>query len=128
MKKLAFLFLLLLVLLDSCKTSGDSDFEVLEGDIISISSPENAISGDNVKIVVQFYGMNGCSKGFNIKADKVGQTVTLSAFYTQPVDSRVCTEILPAHKLTYTFFADFPGVYFFQSARDKTIGDTLTVY
>lgn len=120
--------ILLLLLLDACKTSDDANFEVLEGDIISISSPDKAISGDNIQIEVQFHGVNGCSEGFNITAHTVGQTVTLSAYYKQPLEPQTCTEVLPAHKLNYTFFADFPGVYFFQSAQDIKIADTLTIY
>lgn len=129
MKKLGFISLILfLFILDGCKTSNDADFEVLEGEIISISCPDKVISGDKVKINVQFRGLNGCSEGFNITSQTIGQTVTLKAFFKQPSDGRICTEILPVHNLTYTFFADFAGVYFFQSAQDVNIADTLSYY
>ena len=129
MKNLYFILVIFSIsVLDSCKTSNNSDFEVLEGEIISISCPEKAISGDNVDVIVQFRGMNGCSEGFTIKANTVGQTVTLSAFYKQPLNTKYCNEISPVHTLTYSFFTDFAGVHFFQSAQNNSIADTLTVY
>jgi len=118
----------MLLLIASCKTSKDSDFNVKEGEIISIISPKNTNSSEDVKIDVVFTGLNGCSQGYNIKAEKVGQTIVLRAYYSFPNDGRACTEILPTHKLTYTFFADLPGTYFFQSAQNNLIADTLVVY
>lgn len=128
--KLTLKFILIIGLLFSlsCTNNKSSDFEVIESNIISITGPKTSISGEKVQIEVQFYGRNGCSTPFNITAATVGQTVTLQAYYKYPEDGRNCTEILPLHELTYTFFADYPGVYFFESKKDPTIRHTLTVY
>lgn len=112
----------------SCTSNANGEFEVMEGTIVSIATPSTAISGSNVQIEVSFQGMNGCSIPFNIKADQVGQKIKLRAYYKQPNDGKMCTEILPLHKLTYTFFADIRGVYFFESDSDPSITSTLTVY
>jgi hypothetical protein len=119
------LFVITIFLFNSCKSPSAKN--VVESNILSIVAPEKAIVGDNVEIEITFYGANGCSEPYNIKAEKVGQTITLRAYYLQPMDE-VCTEILPSYKLNYTFFADLPGPYFIQSALNNQIADTLVVY
>ncbi len=124
--KLLFIAFLSLILVTGCKTSKDSNTEVLETNIISITSPENAIVGDNVKIKVHFVGINGCAQPYSIEADKVGQTIKIRAFYSLPEDG-ICTDALTDLSLDYTYFADLPGPYFFTSSSDNTISDTLVV-
>ena len=117
-----------LLLLSGCTTNKSSGFEVFEAEIVSITGPKTSISGTSIKIEVKFYGRDGCSTPFDITSTTVGQTVTLQAYYKHPTDDRMCTEILQLHELTYTFFADYAGVYFFESKKDPTIKHILTVY
>ena len=127
MNKPLLLILIGLISFASCTSNKGESFEVLQSKIIQIKSPETAISDHEVKIKVKFSGINGCSEPYNLKADKVGQTITLRAFYKQP-DTEICTEILPVFELDYNFFADLPGTYFFVSEMDPSIADTLIVY
>lgn len=127
MKKQLIYILAIAIFIASCTSNKGDSFEVLQSKISQITSPETAISDHDVKIKVKFPGMNGCSEAFNLKADKVGQTITLRAFYKQP-DTEACTEILPIFELDYAFFADLPGTYFFVSEMDPSIADTLIVY
>lgn len=119
------LFIILSIFFVSCQSS--SSKQVVESNIVSIKAPEKAIVGDNVEIEVTFHGGNGCSEAYDIKAEKVGQTIMLRAYYLQPTN-QTCTYILPEFKLNYTFFADLPGPYFFISAQDNQVADTLVVY
>lgn len=113
----------------SCKTSSDAEFEVIQSEIIHITAPDKVNSNQQVAVEVSFYGRNGCSEPYNIKATQVGQTIRLTAFYKQPIAPMIsCTEILPLHTLTYMFFADLPGAHFFQSANNNAIADTLIVF
>lgn len=120
-----FILIIISISLGSC--TSPSTKQVLESPILSIVTPEKAIVGDNVEIEVTFNGANGCSEPYNIKAEKVGQTITLRAYYLQSTEKN-CTYILPQYKLNYTFFADLPGPYFIQSALNNQIADTLVVY
>jgi len=120
-----YLFIILPIVFISCQSS--SSKQVIESSIISINGPEKAIVGDNVEIEITFNGGNGCSEPYDIKAEKVGQTIMLRAYYLQPTNQN-CTYILPLYKLKYTFFADLPGPYFFISAQDNQVADTLVVY
>lgn len=120
-----YLFIILPFIFLSCKSS--SSKQVVESRIKSIKAPEKAIVGDNVEIEVTFYGSNGCSEAYDIKAEKVGQTIMLRAYYLQPIN-KSCTDNLPEFKLKYTFFADLPGPYFFISSQNNQIADTLVVY
>ncbi len=129
MKFICFILLSVnLVCFESCTNNSDSTIEVIESQIISISCPSTVNSGNNVEVKVQFTGENGCSKPHNIKAKKVGQLIQLQAFYSRPKNPEICTTELPIFTLSYTFFADLPGPYFFQSAGNSLIADTLTVY
>jgi hypothetical protein len=112
----------------SCTTNSDASPEINETNITSITTPENAIVNDNVDIVVDFFGPNGCAEAYNIKAEKVGQTITLRAYYSIPSTEMACTQALVPLQLKYSFFADLPGPYFFISNMDNTISDTLVVY
>lgn len=127
MKKPLFYILTFIFILTSCSTGTGDDFEILQSEITQITCPVSAISNNEVKIRVQFPGVNGCSEAYDIKANKVGQTITLSAYYKQP-DLGECTEIYPSFELDYTFFADLPGTYFFVSEMNPNIADTLVVY
>ena len=80
-----------------------------------------------MSIQVNFTGPNGCTEPFSLEADKVGQTITLRAYYSEPVSSG-CTAVVLNHSLNYNFFADLPGPYFFVSEMNKGVTDTLTVY
>ena len=99
----------------------------MEGTVIAINNPSSVVSGTTVEIEVSFYGMNGCSTPFDIKAEQVGQKIVLRGYYEQPTDGRICNESLPTHKLKYSFFTDIRGVYFFES-NSATVSSTLTVY
>ena len=118
----------LFFLVGSCKTSSNSDIEVIEGEITSISCPTSAISSNDVKIEVVFSAKNSCSTSYNIKATKVGQTIRLRAYFSIPKGIQVCNNNNTSHKLTYIYFPDLPGNYFFQSGQNRLIADTLVVY
>jgi hypothetical protein len=126
MKLFITLLLGVLVLFPSCKTKEDSNREVIESGIVLIDAPSKAIVGDNVKVTVHFTGHNGCTQPYSIEADKVGQTITLRAFYSLEND-QICTANIQNFSLEYDFFADLPGPYFFISSFDNTISDTLVV-
>lgn len=112
----------------ACSNNNEEPTEIIEAEIATITVQESAITGENISVEVAFYGRDGCSTPYNITANKVGQTITLRAFYSYPTDERNCTEILPLHRLTYTYFADMGGVYFFSSQQNASIADTLRVY
>ena len=123
----SFLVILLgLFFFTGCKSNSDENKEVHESYITKIVSPSEAIVGDNVEVAVHFTGSSGCSKPYSIEANKVGQTIELRAFYSEP-ESGACTANIPEFTLNYTFFADLPGPYFFVSRRDNSISDTLVV-
>ena len=117
-----------LLLTESCTTNTDTSPEINETSITAITAPKNAIVNDKVDIVIDFYGPNGCAEAYNIKADKVGQTITLRAYYSIPNTEMACTQALVPLQLSYSFFADLPGPYFFISSMDNTISDTLIIY
>jgi hypothetical protein len=112
----------------ACKTEDDATIEVHEATILKISVTETAIVDDDVTVRVSFYGPDGCAEPYNIKAEKVGQTVTLRSYYSKSTEDKACTSTLVELSLDYTFFADLPGPYFFISAQNNTVSDTLTVY
>ncbi len=116
------------MLTESCTTNTVSSPEVNETSITTITSPTSAIVNDNVEITVNFLGPNGCAEAYNIKAVKVGQTITLKAFYSLANPDAICTQALVPLQLNYSFFADLPGPYFFISSMDNTISDTLVIY
>lgn len=126
MRNSIFIILLGLLLITGCKTNADDDSEIRESYITKIDCPAKAIVGDNVEVTVHFTGGSGCSKPYSIEANKVGQTIELRAFYSEP-ESGACTANIPELILNYTFFADLPGPYFFVSRRDNSISDTLVV-
>ena len=115
-----------LIIFTGCKTNSDDGREIIESSIFKIESPEKAIVGDNVEITVQFTGASGCSIPYSIEANKVGQTIELRAYFSEP-SSGTCTANIPELNLKYTFFADLPGPYFFVSHRDNSASDTLVV-
>ena len=127
MKKNSIFVLFVLLILASCTSNKGVDSEVLQSEITSISCPKTAISDKDVKVTVSFTGPSGCAEPFNIKANKVGQTVTLSAFYKSN-NSQPCTHATVNLELDYSFFADLPGTYFFISDMNSSIADTLIVY
>jgi len=111
----------------SCTSNKDATFQVLEAEITSITVAESAISDTDVKVIVNFSGPDGCSSAYNIKADKVGQTITLKAYYKHE-EGGACTASLIPLTLDYSFFADLPGPFFFISATDNSVADTVVVY
>ena len=117
-----------LLVMASCTTNTDTSPEINETSITTITAPESAIVNDNVDIVVDFYGPNGCAEAYNIKAEKVGQTITLRAYYSIPNTEIACTQALVPLQLNYSFFADLPGPYFFLSSMNNAISDTLVIY
>ncbi len=117
-----------LLFMESCTTNTETSPEVFESEITAITTPVNALVNQNVEIVIDFYGPNGCAEAYNIKAEKVGQTITLKAFYSIPNTELACTQALVPLQLNYTFFADLPGPYFFISDLNYTISDTLMIY
>ncbi|MFT4753361.1 MAG: hypothetical protein ACI9GM_000729 [Salibacteraceae bacterium] len=121
------ILIFIFVVVASCSNKEDSEIQVLESDITAISSPKQAIVGDNVSVQVNFTGPNGCTEPYSIEANKVGQTITLRAFYSEPIAS-ICTEQVLNHSLNYSFFADLPGAYFFISEMDNSVTDTLVVF
>lgn len=120
------ILILTCIFLFGCKKNNTSSKEVLETIITSISSPENAIVGDNVKITVHFTGINGCAQPHSIEANKVGQTIQLRAFYSIE-EEQICTQAVTNLALDYSFFADLPGPYFFIYSNDNSVADTLVV-
>ena len=111
-----------------CTSKSDTSMEVRESPILEISCSASAVTSDNVPITVTFQGSNGCAKPYEIKAEKVGQTILLRAYASYPNGPVACTEALTELTLEYSFFADLPGDYFFQDANNTSIGDTLKVY
>tara|TARA_R110002050_G_scaffold204327_1_gene339618 strand:+ start:111030 stop:111374 length:345 start_codon:yes stop_codon:yes gene_type:complete len=111
----------------ACTTKKDANTQVLPAEITAITAPKTAVSDTDVKIKVDFWGPDGCSSAYNLKAEKVGQTITLTAYYKHTVET-ACTMALVPLSLEYSFFADLPGPYFFISATNNSIADTLVVY
>lgn len=125
--KYIFTFAVLGLLLFGCKSKDDSNIEVLESYIYEIESPANAVVGDNVEVKIHFTGPDGCAKPYSIEAVKVGQDITLKAYYYTDDENQFCTQSPVIMSLDYTFFADLPGPYFFTSEKNSTISDTLVV-
>ena len=128
-KKPLYIFgIISIILIGSCTTNTETSPEIFEGEITAINAPKNAIVNQNVEIEIDFSGHNGCAQAYTIKAEKVGQTITLKALYSIPNTELACTQAFIPLQLNYTFFADLPGPYFFVSEMNPNIADTLVIY
>lgn len=109
-----------------CETNEEANGNVYETPVLDISCVEKTIVGQSIKVKVDFMGPDGCSSAYQLKADKVGQTISLRAYYLKK--EGLCTMATVPLTLDYEFYPDLPGGYFFVSQSDNRISDTLTVY
>ncbi|MGB0806947.1 MAG: hypothetical protein ACPGRC_09670 [Salibacteraceae bacterium] len=118
-------FLIIAFFGNSCKTSVETNGLVQLSTIQSINCTEKTTVGNSIPVTVNFWGPDGCSTAYSIKAEKIGQTITLRAYYLHQEEA--CTQATVNLTLDYVYYADLPGSYFFISEGDNNISDTLVV-
>ena len=104
------------------------EYDILKGQILSVSTPDSVAFGDTVYVSVSFSGgTNGCAKADHLKVDSEDNLLMIEAYYNYPQKPEMCAMYVPTHKLIYKFVPTRKGIIKISSFNEE-IFSVVKVY